>query len=74
MRFGWIPGARWTMADLDRGIEARRVAGRPSLFCRIVWWSEWSEVYNTTWLIGRHGYLTPERFRHKRLQQVAAAA
>jgi putative transposase len=32
------------------------------------------EVYNTTWLIGRHGYLTPEQFRHKQIQQVAKAA
>ena len=32
------------------------------------------ETYNTTWLIERHGYLTPEQFRHKQLQQVSAAA
>jgi transposase InsO family protein len=32
------------------------------------------ETYNTTWLIERHGYLTPEQFRHQQLQQVAAAA
>jgi len=32
------------------------------------------EVYNTTWLIERHGYLTPEQFRHKQIQQVAKAA
>jgi transposase InsO family protein len=32
------------------------------------------DTYNTTWLIERHGYLTPEQFRHKQLQQVAVAA
>ncbi len=32
------------------------------------------DTYNTTWLIERHGYLTPEQFRHQQLQQVAAAA
>jgi putative transposase len=32
------------------------------------------ETYNRTWLIERHGYLTPEQFRHKQLQPVAAAA
>jgi putative transposase len=32
------------------------------------------ETYNTTWLIERHGYLTPAAFRQRRLQFVAAAA
>ena len=32
------------------------------------------KTYNTTWLIERHGYLTPEQFRYKQLQPVAAAA
>jgi transposase InsO family protein len=32
------------------------------------------EVYNTTWLIERHGYLTPEQFRQKQLPSVVAAA
>ncbi len=32
------------------------------------------EVYNTAWLIERHGYLTPEQFRQKQLPSVAAAA
>ena len=32
------------------------------------------EVYNTTWLIQRHGYLTPEQFRQKQLPSVVAAA
>jgi putative transposase len=32
------------------------------------------ETYNTTWLIERHRYLTPEQFRHKQLQPVAKAA
>ena len=32
------------------------------------------ETYNTTWLIKRHGYLTPSRFREKQLQPLAAAA
>ena len=32
------------------------------------------ETYNTTWLINRHGYLTPSRFREKQLQPLAAAA
>src|SRR5262252_10107358 len=32
------------------------------------------EVYNTTWLIQRHGYLTPEQCRQKQLPSVVAAA
>jgi putative transposase len=32
------------------------------------------KTYNTTWLIERHGYLTPTEFRHKQLQPVAVAA
>jgi hypothetical protein len=32
------------------------------------------EVYNTTWLIERHGYLTPEQFHQKQLPSVEAAA
>ena len=32
------------------------------------------EVYNTTWLIERHGYLTPEQFRQTQLPSVVAAA
>ena len=31
------------------------------------------EVYNITWLIERHGYLTPNQFRQKQLQPIAAA-
>jgi len=32
------------------------------------------ETYNTTWLIERHGYLTPTEFRDKRLQPLANVA
>ena len=32
------------------------------------------ETYNTTWLIERHGFLTPAHFRHKQLQTDAIAA
>jgi transposase InsO family protein len=32
------------------------------------------ETYNTTWLIERHGYLTPNQFRQQQLQSVATAA
>lgn len=32
------------------------------------------ETYNTTWLIERHGFLTPAQFRHKQLQTAAGAA
>jgi putative transposase len=32
------------------------------------------ETHNTTWLIERHGYLTPEQFRHKQLQLAATEA
>jgi transposase InsO family protein len=32
------------------------------------------ETYNTTWLIKRHGYLTPGQFRQIQLQPLAAAA
>ena len=32
------------------------------------------ETYNTTWLIERHGFLTPTQFRQKQLQTAAVAA
>jgi len=32
------------------------------------------ETYNTTWLIERHGFLTPAQFRQKQLQPAASAA
>jgi putative transposase len=32
------------------------------------------ETYNTTWLVERHGCLTPAQFCHKRLQTAAIAA
>ena len=32
------------------------------------------ETYNTTWLIERHGFLTPDQFRQKQLQTAAIAA
>lgn len=32
------------------------------------------ETYNSTWLIERHGFLTPTQFRHKQLQSAAIAA
>lgn len=32
------------------------------------------ETYNTTWLIERHGYLSPATFRHKQLQSADKAA
>ena len=32
------------------------------------------ETYNTTWLIERHGFLTPVQFRQKQLQTAAVAA
>ncbi len=32
------------------------------------------QTYNTTWLIERHGFLTPAQFRHKQLQTAAIAA
>jgi putative transposase len=32
------------------------------------------ETYNTSWLIERHGFLTPAQFRQKRLQTAAIAA
>ena len=32
------------------------------------------EVYNTTWLIERHGFISPAALRHKQLQPVARAA
>jgi transposase InsO family protein len=31
------------------------------------------ETYNTTWLIERHGFLTPAHFRQKQLQSAAIA-
>jgi len=32
------------------------------------------ETYNATWLIERHGFITPQAFRHKQLQPAALAA
>ena len=32
------------------------------------------EVYNTTWLIERHGFISPAALRHKQLQPLARAA
>src|SRR3954447_22137374 len=32
------------------------------------------ETYNTTWLIERHGFLTPDQCRQKQLQTAAIAA
>jgi hypothetical protein len=32
------------------------------------------DVYNTTWLIERHRYLSPDQFRQKQLSSVAAEA
>jgi putative transposase len=32
------------------------------------------QTYNTTWLIERHGFLTPAQFRQKQLQTAAIAA
>jgi putative transposase len=32
------------------------------------------ETYNTTWLIERHGFITPTAFRHQQLQPAARAA
>jgi len=32
------------------------------------------EAYNTTWLIERHGFITPQAFRQKQLQPAALAA
>ena len=32
------------------------------------------DTYNTTWLIERHGYLTPTAFRENRLQALADVA
>jgi hypothetical protein len=35
---------------------------------------EFRETYNATWLIERHGYLTPAGFRQKQVQSAAEAA
>jgi hypothetical protein len=32
------------------------------------------ETYNATWLIERHGFITPAAFRQKQLQPAALAA
>jgi putative transposase len=32
------------------------------------------QTYNTTWLIQRHGFISPAEFRHKQLQPAALAA
>jgi len=32
------------------------------------------KTYNTSWLIERHGFITPDAFRHKQLQPTAMAA
>ena len=35
---------------------------------------ECRETYNTTWLIERHGFISPTEYRQKQLQPVAEAA
>ena len=35
---------------------------------------EFRETYNTTWLIERHGFISPAEYRQKQLQPVAEAA
>jgi transposase InsO family protein len=35
---------------------------------------EFRKTYNTTWLIERHGFLSPTEFRHQQLQPAARAA
>jgi transposase InsO family protein len=35
---------------------------------------EFRETYNATWLIERHGFMSPAEFRHRQLQPVAEAA
>jgi transposase InsO family protein len=35
---------------------------------------DFKENYNTTWLIERHGFITPSEFRQRHLQPVAVAA
>lgn len=35
---------------------------------------EFRDTYNTTWLIERHGFISPAAFRHKQLRLVAKAA
>jgi len=35
---------------------------------------EFRQTYNATWLIERHGFLTPAQFRQKQLQTAAIAA
>ena len=35
---------------------------------------EFRHTYNTTWLIERHGCLSPTQFRQKQLQTAAIAA
>jgi putative transposase len=32
------------------------------------------ETYNTTWLVERHGFLSPAEYRRRRLQSLAQAA
>ena len=35
---------------------------------------EFRETYNATWLIERHGFMSPSDFRQRQLQPVAEAA
>ena len=35
---------------------------------------DFREIYNATWLIQRHGFLSPAAFRHNQLQPKALAA
>ena len=35
---------------------------------------EFRETYNTTWLIERHGFISPADFRQRQLQPAAKAA
>jgi putative transposase len=35
---------------------------------------DFKETYNTTWLIERHGFISPAQFRQQQLQLAANAA
>ena len=54
-------------ADWSRGEEVSTEDLRQALL-------ESRETYNATWLIERHGFMSPSEFRQRQLQPVAEAA
>ena len=65
---------------VERGKMSRRKADaalRVGVSTVISWMRrliEFREIYNATWLIERHGFMSPAEFRQRQLQPAALAA